>query len=124
MSENKIKLLEKGLDFAPIHRKIDEPELRKDFEEFCRHIRTKWNFRNKPSQDFARKFSWKPPLGHPNLKVFLSQVESELFIETQDSLRYSNLSQEEWRAVRSLADGKSIIIKKGDKGCCVVVWDR
>ena len=130
LSENKIKLLEKGLDFAPIHRKINEPELRKDFEEFCRRIRTKWNFRNKPSQDFsvtpafARKSSWKPPLGHPNLQVFLSQVESELFIETQDSLRYSNLSQEEWRAVRYLADDRSIVIKKGDKGSRVVVWDR
>ena len=130
LSENEIKVLEKGFDFAPIQQKINEPELRKDFEEFCRRMRTKWNFRNEPSQDFsvtpafARKSSWKPPLGHPNLEVFLSQVESELFIETQDSLRYSNLSQEEWRAVRSLADDRSIVIKKADKGSCVVVWDR
>ena len=124
------QVLEKGLDFPPTQRKINEPELRKDFEEFCRCMRTKWNFRNEPSQDFsvtpvfARKSSWKPPLGHPNLEVFLSQVESEPFIETQDSLRHSNLSQEEWRAVRSLADDRSIVIKKPDKGSCVVVWDR
>ena len=130
LSEHEIKVLEKGLDFAPIQRKINEPGLRKDFEEVCWRMRTKWNFRNEPSQDFsvtpafARKSSWKPPLGHPNLEVFLSQVESELFIETQDSLRYSNLSQEEWRAVRSLADDRSIVIKKADKGSCVVVWDR
>ena len=93
-------------------------------------MRTKWNFRNEPSQGFSvapaftHKSSWKPRLGHPNLEVFLSQVESELFKETQDSLRYSNLSQGEWRAVRSLADDRSIIIKKTDKGTCVVVWDR
>ena len=93
-------------------------------------MRTKWNFRNEPSQGFSvapaftHKSSWKPPLGHPNLEVFLSQVESELFKETQDSLRYSNLSQGEWRAVRSLADDRSIVIKKADKGSCVVVWDR
>ena len=49
LSENEIKVLEKGLDFAPTQRKIDEPELRKDFEEFCRRMRTKWNFRNEPS---------------------------------------------------------------------------
>ena len=127
MSEEEIKVLEKGLDFAPIQRKINEPELGKDFEEFCRCMRTKSNFRNEPSQSFSvapaftRKFSWKPPLGHPNLEVFLSQVESELFKETQDSLRYSNLSQEEWRPVRSLADDRSIVIKKADKGSCVVV---
>ena len=37
---------------------------------------------------------------------------------------YSNLSQEERRAVRSLADDRSIVIKKADKGSCDVVWDR
>ena len=46
------------------------------------------------------------------------------FIETQDSLRYSNLCQKEWRAVRSLADNRSIVIKKADKVSCVVVCDR
>ena len=39
-------------------------------------------------------------------------------------MRYSNLSQQEWRAVRPLADDRSIVIKKADKGSCVVVWDR
>ena len=46
------------------------------------------------------------------------------FIETQDSLRYSNLCQEEWRAVRSLADDRSIVIKKADQCSSVLVWDR
>ena len=35
MSENEIQVLEKGLDFAPIQRKIKKPELRKDFEGFA-----------------------------------------------------------------------------------------
>ena len=93
-------------------------------------MRTKWNFGNEPSQDLSivpaltHKSSSKPPLGYPNLEVFLSQAESKPFKKTQDSLRYSNLSQEEWRAVRPLADDRSIVIKKADKGSCVVVWDR
>ena len=33
--EIEIRVLEKGLDFAPFQRKENEPELRKDFEEFC-----------------------------------------------------------------------------------------
>ena len=37
---------------------------------------------------------------------------------------YSNFTKEEWAAIRSLADGRSIIIKKADKSSCVVVWDR
>ena len=129
LSENKIKVLKKVLDFALIQRKINKPELHKDSEEFCRCMRTKWNFRNELSQDFSEvpafacKSSWTPPLGQPNLEAFLSQVESELLKEIQDSLRYSNLSQEKWRAVRSLADNRSIVIKKADKGTCVVVSD-
>ena len=39
-------------------------------------------------------------------------------------MRYSILSQEEWSAVRSLANDRSIVIKKADKGSCFVVWDR
>ena len=53
LSDSEIKLLEKGLDFAPIQRKINELELRKDFNEFYRRMRINWNFRNEPSQNFS-----------------------------------------------------------------------
>ena len=33
--KSEIRVLEKGLDSAPFQRKVNEPELRKDFEEFC-----------------------------------------------------------------------------------------
>ena len=39
-------------------------------------------------------------------------------------MSYSDYRKDEWAAVRSLADNRSIIIKKPDKGSCVVVWDR
>ena len=64
-----------------IQRRINETELRKDFNEFCRTMRIKLNFRNEPSQDFNEtpafrvKSSWKPRKGHPNLEVFLSKIE-------------------------------------------------
>ena len=45
-----------------------------------------------------------------------------MLIETP--LGYSNLSKEEWEAVRTLADDRNIVIKKADKGSCVVLWDR
>ena len=41
LTETEIKVLEKGLDYAPIQKKINEPELRKDFSEFCRRMRNK-----------------------------------------------------------------------------------
>ena len=56
--------------------------------------------------------------------MYLSQVENELFSIIDQPIRYSNLSKEEWIAMRSLADDRSIVIKKADKGSCIVVWDR
>ena len=38
LSDAEIKVLEKGLDFAPIKKKINEPELVEDSEEFCHRI--------------------------------------------------------------------------------------
>ena len=123
-------MLKKGLEFALIQKKVNEPELRIDFEEFCRKMRIKWHIRNDLSEDFSQipafrpKSAWKPPTGHPNLEVFLSCVEHELFKDTETPLRYFNLTSEEWRAIRSLADDRNIVIKKADKGSVVVVWDR
>ena len=130
LSEDETKVLEKGLDFAPIQNKVNEPELRKDFDEFCRRMRIKWHFRNEPSENFSpipafrSKSSWKPPTGHPNLEVSLRSVEKELFEDIGTSLRYSNLSTEEWKAIIPLADDRSIVIKKADKGSAGVVWER
>ena len=56
--------------------------------------------------------------------MFFSPTENKLFEITKQDLSYSNSSKEEWRAIRSLADDRSIVIKKADKGSCVVVWDR
>ena len=66
----------------------------------------KLHFMNEPSEIFSTipafrsKSSWKPPTGHGNLKVFLSSVEKELFEDIGTSLRYSNFSIEEWKAIR------------------------
>ena len=130
LSDGEIKVLEKGLDYPPIQNKINEPELRKDFNESCRRMRLKWYFRNDVTPNFSEvpafrpKSSWNPPKGHPNLEVFLSEVEKGLFTVVDSKLGYSNLSKEEWKAMRTLADDRTIVIKKADKGSCVVVWDR
>ena len=89
----------------------------------------KWYFRDEIQEfsetlAFSTKSSWNPPEGQPCLKVFLSPVEHKLFEITKRDLRYSNLSKEKWRATRSLADDRSIVIRNCDKGSCVVVWGR
>ena len=106
LTETEIKVLEKGLNFAPIQNKINEPELRTDFNEFCRRMRTKWYFKDEPTKEFSNipafspKSTWMPPNGHPNLEVYLSYIENEVFKIPKEQLGYSNLSKLEWEAIR------------------------
>ena len=85
LADSELQLLGKGPDLAPIQQRINEPELRKNLREFSRRMTIKWDLRNEPSQDFSKtpafrvKSSWKPPKGNPNLEVFLSKTEEELF---------------------------------------------
>ena len=37
-------MLEKGFDFVPLEKTLNEPELRKNIEEFSRSMRCKCNF--------------------------------------------------------------------------------
>ena len=93
-------------------------------------MRIKWHFCNEPRLDvsekpsFHTKASWNPPKGDTHLEVFLGKVEEELFNVIERPVRHSNLSQEEWKAIRSLADDRNIVIKKVDQGSCVNIWDR
>ena len=118
MSDTELKILEKGLDYAPIQNKVNEPKLRQDFDEFSRKMRLKWYFRNEAAEDFSEtpsfrsKSSWKHPQENTSLELFLSQIERELFEIPKKRLGYSNFSKEEWECVRSLANDRSILIKK------------
>ena len=101
LTDTEIKVSEKGLDFTPIQKKLNEPELRSDFNEFCRRMHLKWHFWDE-SENFSEvsafnpESRWQPPQGHHCLEVFLSQVENELFELPKADVKYSNLSQEEW----------------------------
>ena len=117
LSEIEIQIFEKGLDFPPIHKSINEPELRKDLEDFSMRVRIRWSFSDQPSEDFSDKPAfgpksyWKTPPGHPGLELFLSQLEKEIFNRLMNySLSVSSTSTEEWEALR-LADDRSIVIK-------------
>ena len=118
MSDVETKILKKGLDYAPIQNKINEPEIRRGFEDFVRRMRLKWYFRNEPTSSFSErpsltpKSSWKPPEGNHSLELFLSQIEKELFEVCKSNLGYSNYSKEEWQCMRLLANDRSIVIKK------------
>ena len=54
LTDTDIRILEKGLNFVPIQNKINEPELRSDFEEFSPRMRTKWHFRSESAPGFSK----------------------------------------------------------------------
>ena len=130
LTETEIKLLEKGLDFAPVQKTLNEPELRKDFDEFYRRMRCKWDFRNEVSETFSEipefrpKLCWFLPKGHASLEILLSKWEKELFTNDLDEPSQSSLSAKEWKSLRDLASDRSIGLIGTDKGSSVVVWDR
>ena len=77
LSETEIRVLSKGLQFLPTSFKIDEVDLRKDFNEFSRRMRNKWHLRDNATADFSEipafrpKSTWTPPKGCPSFELFL-----------------------------------------------------
>ena len=59
-----------------------------------------------------------------DMLVFLSRVEKDLFSDEMNDFTQNNLSGDEWKALRNLADDSSIVIQGADKGSSVVTWDR
>ena len=51
-------------------------------------------------------------------------MEERLIDIETSSKRFNNLTKDEWKALYSLKDDPSIIIKGADKGSIVIVWDR
>ena len=91
LTDAEIKILEKGLDFAPLQRKINEPELKQDFQHICKSMRLKWYFWDERQQfsetpAFSTKSSRNPPRGHPCVEVFLVRLNTNSFEITKQDL--------------------------------------
>ena len=126
LTETEIRVL----GFAPTTTRINESDLKRDFNEYSRKMRCKWYFRNEPTENLSEKpafnvkSNWNPPNDHPAIEIFLSKLENEVFSVLPVTPRDYNLSKEEWLAMRALTEDCNIIIKPADKGSRVVLWDR
>ena len=80
----------------PVREKINEPELRKDFEGFCRRMRIKCT-----SEIIFHLTLVKIPNGRP-----LELAESLLY--------YSSFLKEKRQAMRLQVDNRSVVIKKAE----------
>ena len=59
------------------------------------------------------------------MELFSGRAEKELFSDEMNDSTQSNLFGDLWKAaLRNLADDRSIVIKRADKGSSMVVWNR
>ena len=57
------------------------------------------------------------------IEMYLSRLEEKI-LNLNTRKREHNISKEERKAIDSLRNDTSIVIKEADKGVCIVVWDR
>ncbi|XP_066911610.1 uncharacterized protein [Clytia hemisphaerica] len=121
----------KRLKFIPTPRFVDKAALKNDLERFGRKLRLKWFFRN-DERDFVpdqfkkksnRSKNFNPRNQDAAIEMYLSRLEEEI-LNLNTRIREHNISKEERKAIDSLRNDTSIIIKGADKGSCIVVWDR
>ena len=105
LTETEIKILEKGLDYAPIQKSINlNPEV--TFRNFVQEYGSSGTFETNQPMAFAKHLTLSK-----NLSAF-SRIESELFKIANKELGYSDLLSEEWKALQSLTDDKRIVTGK------------
>ena len=129
LSASEISLLSEGLKFVPTNNKIDRAKLKTELEKYGRKLRLRCHFRNDEqsfvADRFRPKFSFNPRNKDIIIETYLSCIEERLLDIEIPSKIFNNLTKEERKALYSLKDDPSIIIKGTDKGSVVVVvWDR
>ena len=120
LSRDTINLLSKGLGFAPIPQQPNRSELIDDINAYARRLRITHFFRNNryrcKKHPFKPRSEWVPPkASNPKLEDYIKAI-----LEEDPEVRppKPNLTKNELRILQEL------IIKKADKGSCVVVQDR
>lgn len=134
LTQSEISILSKGLNFCPTPKSINRFQVKSDIVEFDRRLKCKFFFHNSRSNSdknlandrnhkFRKKSSWTPAVSEPAINLYLSELEKRLLAIDERGNNYSNLSQEERKALAILKNDQDIIIKQADKGSAVVVQD-
>ena len=130
LSLPQLSVLRKGLGFVP---NTDKPlDFTEGIQRLTRTLRLKHRFRDQEQdgQDsekpkpppFKPKSNWAPPSADPATELYLSSLPDKL-AAIQKRPYLQNLSKAEWRALSTLRKDQSLVIKKADKGSCLVVED-
>ena len=128
---HQIELLEKGLSFIPTLDiyKNQTNNLKKDLTDYHRRLKLAAHFgtdRDQTIPPFLPKSNWEPKRSDipPELKQLMRQDIRTLSQIPGHLREKNNLTKEQVKALRTLADNDQIVIKPADKGSSIVILDR
>ena len=114
LTENEIKVLDKGLSFVPALEKLDRLRVKIDLEKLGRDIKLRMFYQNNLSPSFSEKpafkvlSSWTPPIRYVQLELYVSKIEDKLININESGKSYPNLSKDEREALKSLMNDNKI----------------
>ena len=121
----------KGLKFTPTPRR-NTIEMEKDIHNFTRKLRLTEYFANEnditfdeEAQPLAKnKGTFHPPRNrNKTLDIVVDDLNNQSF-DNAATKNKSNISKNEWEAIKSLKENDSIVIKEADKSGVVVVMNK
>ena len=128
LSDSEKSVLSKGLNFVPISQKTDEFSVKQDVEKFLRRVQLKAFFHDKEDDSNTsnkdtfetlqiRKSKWTPPEGQfSSLDFFLKKCRHDINkLKFNRNTKFSNLSSEEWSALKSLKNAKTLSLRRPTK---------
>ena len=120
--------MKKGLKFTPTPTRINTEELRADLKSFTRKVRLAEFFHGQDIQDESlvkNKSEFIPPTKR-NLALdkFSKNVENLPLTNATTHHPRNNVSSLERKAIESLSNDNSIVIKEADKGGAVIIMDQ
>jgi len=148
LSPSETNLLNLGLSFCPTNKPPDKTEILTDYYEFDRKLRLNHFFTrienqinpsqastsqtqqpqqstNNTSTTKKKKPGWTPPPGqNPYLDIYLSLTQTELLQYKPTPNRKHNLTPRLRKALNTLRNDNTIIIKPADKGGATVIINR
>ena len=101
LTENEIKVLDKGLNFVPTPEKLDRLQIKNDPEKLARDIKLRMFYQNDLpslfSENTAFKIpsSWTPPSRDMQLELYLNEIEDKLININESRKSYPNLYRDE-----------------------------
>lgn len=122
-------LLKKGLTYVPSNRLTPWEQFQEGTDKFVRNLKLKFsylNFKDSGTERFRVPSSYQPPQNTypPELEELQIILNQEIRRMPRSAEVKSNLTPQDRLALKELKNNTDLVIKKADKGACIVLMDR